>query len=145
MNTIINTKQSTIMNPKQKNIHFDSPFANMSLQERLNYSKKLIENYQGCIPIILTKRKDDKILQDINKKKYLIPKNLNLTDFLCIIRRKINLTEVQAIFLFIVIHTGTTITTILVPHNRTFEELYSEYRSDDNFLYMVYTTENTFG
>jgi GABA(A) receptor-associated protein len=130
---------------KERRLPFKSPLANMSLSERLSYSKKLTENYPDCVPILLSKRQDDKILQDIDKNKYLIPKNLNLTDFLCIIRRKINLTEHQAIFVFIVVFNATSNSSFLIPYNLTFGELYSQHMSDDNFLYMVYTTENTFG
>ena len=130
---------------KKSDICFKSPLSDMALSERLSYSEKLNKNYKDYIPVILTKRKDDKILQDIDKKKYLIPKNLNLTGFLCIIRKKISLTDKQAIFVFIVVNNGPKKTSLLVPNNRTFEELYNEYHSDDNFLYMVYTTENTFG
>jgi GABA(A) receptor-associated protein len=130
---------------KELGLRFKSPLSDMTLSERLSYSEKLNKNFKDCIPVVLTKRKDDKILQDIDKKKYLIPKNLNLTEFMCIIRKKISLTDKQAIFVFIVVNNGPKRTSILVPHNRTFEELYNEYHSDDNFLYMVYTTENTFG
>lgn len=132
-------------NKKELSIRFKSPLSDMTLSERLSYSDKLNKNYKDCIPVVLTKRKDDKILQDIDKKKYLIPKNLNLTEFLCIIRKKISLTDKQAIFVFILVNNGPKTNSLLVPNNRTFEELYNEYHSDDNFLYMVYTTENTFG
>jgi GABA(A) receptor-associated protein len=130
---------------KEHSFRFKSPLSDMTLSERLIYSEKLSKNYKDCIPVVITKRQDDKILQDIDKKKYLIPKNLNLTEFLCIIRKKITLSDKQAIFVFIVVDNGPKRTSLLVPHNRTFGELYDEYHSDDNFLYMIYTTENTFG
>ncbi len=118
-----------------------NPLKDYTLQQRTEYSNKLITNYPGCIPVILFKKQNDKILQDIDKKKYLIPKNLNLMDFLCIIRKKISLKENQAIFLFI----ESNKQHILVPSNATFQNLYQEHRSSDNFLYIIYAAENTFG
>jgi GABA(A) receptor-associated protein len=44
----------------------------------------------------------------------------------------------QAIFIFV----GNG---ILVPIGNTIEFIYEQYKSDDNFLYLTYCTENTFG
>ena len=110
---------------------------NDSLEERLSYSDKLKLKYPDLIPVIIDKRKGDKILQDIDKKKYLIPKNLMISDVLFIIRKKITISENQAIFIFV--------NNLLVPMNTTIGEVYNTHKSEDNFLYFVYTAENTFG
>ena len=87
--------------------------------------------------VIIKKNVNDKILQDIDKK-YLIPKNLTISYVMYIIRKKINLDEKQALFLFV--------NNTLVPLNTTVGELYTTNKSiDDLFLYVYYTTENTFG
>ena len=55
-----------------------------------------------------------------------------------IIRKKINLDEKQALFLFV--------NNTLVPLNTTVGELYNSNKStDDLFLYVYYTTDKTFG
>ena len=108
-----------------------------TLQERLNYSERLKLKYPDYIPVIIKKKENDKILQDIDKK-YLIPKNLTISYVMCIIRKKIKLDEKQALFLFV--------NNTLVPLNTTVGELYTTNKStDDLFLYVYYTTENTFG
>lgn len=115
--------------------HFD--IYKFSLQERLEYSIKLLNKFPNCVPVIIKKSFDDKILRDIDKERYLIPKNLFVSYILYTIRKKINIDEKQAIFIFI--------NNTLVPMNITIEEIYNQYKSEDNFLYITYRTENTFG
>jgi len=110
-----------------------------SLDSRIKYSERLLEKYPECIPAIIVRNKNDKILQDKdNKEKYLIPKNLNMTDIIFLIRKKIDIDSQKAIFLFV---NGN----ILVPINKSVIEVYNEYQSGDGFLYITYTSENTFG
>ena len=110
----------------------------IDINDRLKYSTRLINKYRDCVPVIIKKNINDKILQDIDKEKYLIPKNLNLSEVLISIRKRIKLDSNKAIFIFV----GNG---VLAPLNRDMLSIYNEYRSEDNFLYMVYTTENTFG
>lgn len=110
----------------------------IDINDRINYSKKLKLKYPDRVPVIIKKNINDKILQDIDKERYLIPKNLKLSEMVCIIRKKIKLDPKQAIFLFV----GKG---ILVPVNQDIGFIYDQYRSEDDFLYIVYTTENTFG
>ena len=102
------------------------------------YSKNLMERYPGNVPVIIKKSSNEKILQDIDKTKYLMPKNLTISEIVFIIRRKINLKPEEAIFIFV---NGN----ILVPMNTTINEIYNTYKSDDDFLYMTYRSENVFG
>ena len=116
-------------------------FEKQTFEYRLKYSEKLNSNYPDYIPVILKKRQHDKILQDIDKKKYLIPKNLNVSGILTIIRKKVTISDKQAVFIF----AKQDKESFLVPVSKSIGELYTEYKSKDNFLYLVYTTENTFG
>jgi len=123
---------------KKKN---DSDFeikGSATLQERKEFSEKVKLKYPDRVPVIIKKNSNDKILQDIDKERYLIPKNLNLSEIIFIIRKRINIDPKQAIFLFV----GKG---VLVPLSQTIGYIYEQYHSDDNFLHMVYTTENTFG
>ena len=110
-------------------------FDDYSLDKRKEYSERLNFKYPDCVPVIIKKAKNE--LPDLDKQKYLIPKTLSISSLLCIIRKKINITDKQAIFIFV--------KNCLVPMNTTLGDIYQEYRSEDNFLYIVYTTENTFG
>jgi GABA(A) receptor-associated protein len=121
---------------KNDNTKFE--IKNLSIDERINYTMKLKNKYPGHVPVIIKKNANDKILQDIDKEKYLIPNNLKLSDVMMIIRRRIKISPKHAIFIFV----GKG---VLVPLSENIVSIYEKYRSEDNFLYMVYTTENTFG
>jgi len=112
-----------------------------SLNERKEYSKTLLQKYQSRVPVMIKKSCEDKILQNIDnhgQTRYLMPKNLSISEIMFIIRNKIDLKPEQAIYMFV---NGTT----LVPMNETISTIYDLYKSDDGFLYIVYRTENTFG
>lgn len=97
----------------------------------------LLKKYPDCVPIIFKKRAGDKILQDLDKPRYLIPKNLKLSEVIVILRKKIVLTSTQALFVFV--------NGCLVPMNETMGDLYNIHKSADDMMYLYYTTENTFG
>ena len=107
-------------------------------ETRIKYSVALLKKYPDRVPVIIRRNPNDKILRDIDKEKYLIPKNLQVSEIYVIIRKKITLEPKQAFFIFV--GDGT-----LVPMNKIIEEIYNEYKNDDGFLYIVYTAENTFG
>ena len=110
---------------------------NKTLQERLDYSAKLIYKYNDRIPVIIEKTENI----NLENYKYLIPKNLSVNEFMCIIRTKINITDKQAIFTFVKSVNGYT----LVPMNETINNIYDIHKSEDNFLYIKFGIENTFG
>ena len=99
-------------------------------------SEKIITKYPNRIPIII-ERADKCLLDDIDKKKYLVPKELNMNQFIYIIRKRIKLDNSQSIF-FIV---GNNV----CPSNVPLSSIYEEYKDEDGFLYIIYTSENTFG
>ena len=68
-------------------------------------------------------------------------KNMNLATFLSIIRTKLNITKKQAIFTFVKSYDGY----IMCPMNESIEQIYNSHRSNDNFLYLKFGIENTFG
>jgi GABA(A) receptor-associated protein len=107
-------------------------------ETRIKYSVALLKKYPDRIPVIIRRNPNDKILRDIDREKYLIPKNLRVSEIHNIIRKKITLDSKQALFIF----AGSG---VLVPMNKVIEEIYNEYKNDDGFLYIVYTAENTFG
>ena len=116
----------------------DFEIQKLSFDERVNYSTRLNSKYPDCVPVIIKKNNANKILQDIDKEKYLIPKNLNVAEIINIIRRRISLDSKQAIF--VLVGKG-----VLVPMSQDISTIYQLHKDDDGFLYVMYTTENTFG
>jgi GABA(A) receptor-associated protein len=105
-------------------------------EQRKNESDKITKKYPNRIPIIIEKV-DKCLLNDIDKTKYLVPKDLNMNQFIYIIRKRIKLDNSQSIF-FIV---GNNV----CPSNVPLSSIYEEHKDEDGFLYIVYTSENTFG
>ena len=117
-----------------KNFIFKQQF---SLEKRQDESKKIREKYDTKIPIIVEKSKKTK-LPNINKCKFLVPENMTIGQFLHVLRRRIELDEKEAIFIFV----GDN---ILPPTSALVSELYEQYKDQDGFLYMSYCNENVFG
>jgi len=107
-----------------------------SLEKRKNESKTIIAKYPGRVPIIVEKYKDSE-LPDIDKTKYLVPKDMTVSQFMFIIRKRINLESSQSLFI--------TINSILVSSSSTVGDIYEGNKDEDGFLYIIYTSENTFG
>jgi GABA(A) receptor-associated protein len=107
-----------------------------NFDKRLNESKLITEKYPDKVPIIVERLKNSDI-PDIDKKKYLVPKDLTAGQFIYVIRRRIKLEKEKAIFVFI--------KDILTPTSATIEQLYEDNKDDDGFLYVVYSGENAFG
>ena len=103
---------------------------------RLNESKRIMNKYPDRIPVIVNKSNRSNI-QDIDKKKYLVPRDMYIGQFTYIIRKNIKLNESKALFV--------TINNNLVPTNITMSEIYKKDHNKDGFLYVIYSSENTFG
>jgi GABA(A) receptor-associated protein len=109
-----------------------------NFENRIIHSTALLKKYPDRVPVVIRRNSNDKILRDIDKEKYLIPKNLQVNEIQVIIRKKITLDSKQALFIFV----GNG---VLVPMNVSIEEIYNSYKNNDGFLYIIYTAENTFG
>ena len=107
-----------------------------SFNERFNESKKILLKHPSRIPVIVEKSQDCD-LNDIQKKKYLVSRDLLMSEFMFIIRKRIHLDPSQAIFIMI--------NNTLPPSNTRLGEIYENYKNEDGFLYAIYTSENTFG
>jgi len=107
-----------------------------SIERRLSESTKILEKYPDRIPVICEKAKGQD-LPHINKIKYLVPSDLSVAQFVCVIRNRMKLPPEFALFCLV---DGN-----MPSSNSTIGDLYEEYKYTDGFLYMEYTKENTFG
>ena len=107
-----------------------------SFNERFNESKKILLKHPSRIPVIVEKSQDCD-LNEIQKKKYLVSRDLLMSEFMFIIRKRIHLDPSQAIFIMI--------NNTLPPSNTRLGEIYENRKNEDGFLYAIYTSENTFG
>lgn len=107
-----------------------------TLEKRMAESKKILDKYPDRIPIIVEKG-DGKNLPEIDKKKYLVPSDLTMGQFLYVIRKRIKLEPTKGLYIFI--------DNILPATSQTVGNIYNEKKDPDGFLYIVYQSENTFG
>ncbi len=108
-----------------------------TLERRKVEASRILKRYPTRIPVIC-ERADTSDIALIDKHKYLVPTELIMGQFIFVIRRRLKLDAAKAIFLFVN-------NQIIPPSNASLGELYEEYKSEDGFLYMTYSGENTFG
>lgn len=107
-----------------------------SFQDRKNESERVMLKYSDRRPIICEKSQKTN-LDEIDKKKYLVPGDLTLQQFIYVIRKRLHLNPETAIFLII--------NSKIIPGTKIISEVYDKEKDKDGFLYIEYTTENVFG
>ncbi|TVU38924.1 hypothetical protein EJB05_12321, partial [Eragrostis curvula] len=106
------------------------------LEKRQDESARIREKYPDRIPVIVEKAgKSD--VPEIDKKKYLVPADLTVGQFVYVVRKRIKLSPEKAIFIFV--------KSTLPPTASLMSAIYEENKDEDGFLYMTYSGENTFG
>ncbi|XP_074566938.1 autophagy-related protein 8f-like [Curcuma longa] len=106
------------------------------LEKRKAESMRINEKYPGRVPVIVEKAERSDV-PNIDKKKYLVPVDTTLGQFVHVIRKRINLSAEKAIFMFV--------DNVLPQIGTLMGHLYEEKKDEDGFLYVVYSGENTFG
>lgn len=81
-------------------------------------------HYHVCVPGLT------KSFVSAPQKKFLVPADLTIGQFMYVIRKRIKLAPEQAIFLFVA--AGT-----LPPSQATLQTIYDKYHNEDGFLYMT--------
>lgn len=107
-----------------------------SYKDRINESTNIRIKYPDSVPVICEKG-IGKNNPDINKKKYLVPMDITIGNFLVEIKKRMKLQPYEALFLMI---NGS-----IPPTSSNFRDLYYKYKDVDGYLYITYTKENVFG
>jgi len=105
-------------------------------EKRKSEAKRIRDKYPDRIPVICEKV-DNSDISSIGKKKYLEPSELTVGQFVYVIRKRIKLSPEKAIFVFV--------NDILPPTASLISAIYEEHKDADEFLYITYSGENTFG
>lgn len=105
-------------------------------EKRRAEAARIREKYPDRIPVIVEKAERSDI-PNIDKKKYLVPADLTVGQFVYVIRKRIKLSAEKAIFIFV--------DNVLPPTGAIMSTIYDDKRDGDGFLYVTYSGENTFG
>lgn len=107
-----------------------------TLEYRTAEANKIKSKYPDRVPVIVEKVPSSQVEQ-IDKRKYLVPNDITVAQFMWIIRKRINLSPEKALFLFV--------NKIVPAAAMTMGEIYVDHKDQDGFLYIQYSGENTFG
>ena len=105
-------------------------------EKRKNEAENVYHKYPDRVPVIVQKYYKSN-LPEVDKCKYLVPKDMTISQFMFVVRKRIQLDSTQALFF--------TVSNGLVAGSKIIMELYDEYKDEDGFLYITYTEENVFG
>ena len=122
------------MSEIKENIPYKNQF---DLEHRTDESRRIREKYPTRIPVIVEIKDQSIDIPDIDKKKFLVPNDLTVGQFIYVVRKRIQLSPEKALFCFI----DDTIPST----NSLMSQLYTDHKDEDGFLYISYTGENTFG
>jgi GABA(A) receptor-associated protein len=105
-------------------------------EQRKYESSRIRQKYPDRIPVIVEKSPKSDV-PDLDKKKYLVPSDLTVGQFVYVIRKRVKLSAEKAIFIFV--------NNALPPTASLMSTIYEENKDEDGFLYVQYSGENTFG
>jgi GABA(A) receptor-associated protein len=98
-----------------------------TLEQRKNEANRIREKYPERVPVIC-ERSERSDVMDIDKKKYLVPSDLTVGQFVYVIRKRLKLPPEQAIYLFVNGNIPAT--------SELMSCVYQEHVSEDGFLYV---------
>ena len=107
-----------------------------TLEQRAFESSRIRAKYPDRIPVIVEKSPKSDV-PELDKKKYLVPSDLTVGQFVYVIRKRVKLSAEKAIFVFV--------NNALPPTASLMSTIYEENKDEDGFLYIQYSGENTFG
>ncbi|KAM9316732.1 microtubule-associated protein 1 light chain 3 gamma [Gastrophryne carolinensis] len=125
--------------PANKNIVNSKPF-----KQRKSLATRKIEvigikaKFPTKIPVIVERYSKEKYLPLLDKTKFLVPQDLTMSQFINIIRNRMDLSATQAFYILVNEKT-------LASMSLTVSELYKDHKDEDGFLYMTYASQEMFG
>lgn len=113
-----------------------------TLSQRYEKSKVVIDKYYPQrVPVIIQKQQREKTLPDLTKHKFLVPMDMKYCSLLFAIRNKMKYEINPSVSLFIMTENGN-----ILSSSDLISKIYDEHADKkDNFLYLFYCGENTFG
>jgi len=114
---------------------FYTEFHKHSIEQRCKDSRRVLNKYPEKIPCLFFK--GTKETPDSKNHKFLLPKEMTISEFMMVARKYIKLDPSQAIFLFV--------DNVLPRSTETIGETYLKHKSEDGYLKFTYSIESTFG
>ena len=103
--------------------------------KRLDEYSRIHRKYPDRIPVIL--QKGNKIAPDIDRNKYLVPKDITFSSFVGVVRQRLKMKPDEALFIMA--------NNSLITQSELISSIYNKYKSPEGFLLLEYSLESTFG
>jgi hypothetical protein len=117
-------------------------------EERKEITDKILGKYEEKCPLYLSFDSQLNLKSLKNYNRYIVTNNLTLSQFLMIVKKKINFDSTESLTLFIEIYDKNSSNikdTIVAPLSSSIASIYDMNKNDDGFLYMRLVKENVFG
>lgn len=108
------------------------------LRARVKEASRVLQMYPERVPVICERRASCTTLPNVDKIKYLVPRDITIGQFVHVLRTRLCIPSTQALFLL-------TDSGYVPPLSQQLRLLYSSCGDEDGFLYLCYAGENTFG
>ena len=115
------------------------PFHEQPFERRKSIAQKISETYPDRVPVIVSPSGNAPV---ISKTKFLAPNDIDVAQFISMIRKHIAVTPEKALFVFVEESNNSM---IMAQPAAVIDQLYQRHKQPDGFLYVHYTLENTFG
>ena len=109
----------------------------LPFEHRQAQARNMLAKHPGKVPVIVERAGGVTDLEEIDRKKFLVPRDMCMGQMACIIRKRLHLPQEQALFLFM----GAKIMSV----SATMANTHAQHADDDGFLYITFNIENTFG
>ncbi|RNA33954.1 microtubule-associated s 1A 1B light chain 3C [Brachionus plicatilis] len=109
-----------------------------SLAARIEEVQGIRRKFPNKLPVIVERYHKEKNLPCLDKTKFLVPREISMSQFVAIIRNRMMLNQSQAFYLLID-DKG------IASMSMTMAEIYERKKSNDGFLYMSYASQEMFG
>ena len=107
-----------------------------SFEERKASAETALQRNPGRIPVIVEKAPKANI-PDLDKKKYLIPRDMTVGQFYFVIRSRLTMKSEDALFFFV--------NNVIPSTSANMGSLYDQHCDDDGFFYVTYADESVYG
>lgn len=107
-----------------------------TFEHRRDEALAIMEKHKDRVPVII-ERMPGSSIPLLDRRKFLLPKDISVAQFIWIIRKRIKLESSKSIFIFV----GK----LLPQSSATMGEIYADNKDDDSYLYIAYSGENVFG
>jgi GABA(A) receptor-associated protein len=135
-NVLSNINHYLNQRSETKKIETENFRAKYSFEKRFEEATRILGKYPERVPIICERITTN--IPEIDRKKYLCPRDLSIANFMYVIRKRLKLSSEKSIYLFIN-------NKIMPSTSSLLGVIYENYKDKDGFLYISYGGESTFG